>query len=214
MHLQSKLKKINPWWIVNIFLLLPSMLYIYLLMPKINLKNVSTYNLWSQKNGSLNFTGYINSKKVFIKISFFYSNLANEKLAYQFLNGIKKNFLIPKVIYINNNIFISEFIENSKNLIDLLNENPDMKVILPSFIKEVLRIFSSNQFVHNDFLLRNILYYDSNFYIIDFYFSSFKGSQKKYTFNPKKIGYGYFGDKNCDEKTIFHDLRINNFYIT
>ena len=204
------LKKISIkffWISLNLFLVPIAIIYIFFLRTNLKIEKIRVFEYLNLDDGNINFSAYIGTKKVFIKVDLFGKNLKNEFLAFQYLKNKKRNFNIPEVIFFKKKVIISNFIYPAKTLDEYLIDNPNLYYQIINKVNVMLDDLLRFNFIHNDLLLKNILIKENTLYLVDFYFSSFKHSISFFK-NEKNIAYGFYGHNNVDKITFNMDLSI------
>ena len=135
----------------------------------LDINEIKIYNFKRWHDGFAYYTGRINGKIVFIKVSTKHFFLDNEQIFY---NIFKDDLSLLKLIHVSKNmniqILVSEF-EDSKELSSKdIVENPD--ILLE--IYKILKTINSKECIHRDIKLNNFLIIDKELRIIDFTYST------------------------------------------
>ena len=197
------------WFNLNLLLIPIGFFYLLIVAKSLKLRKIRVFNFFQLDDGNLNFTAFYFDTEVFIKIDLLGSNLKNELDAYEYLENNKLGLSLTKVVFFTNKILITNYLRGSLTLDVFLKQNPHKYNWLVNKVNRVLDDFRKIGFYHNDFLLKNILFFKNSIYVVDFYFANYPGSHFS---SSKKIAYNYTNSSEGDKKTFFEDLQNYNLY--
>lgn len=145
--------------------------YIIKLLNKNQINKVSKFREQNWHHGYCYFLGIYNSKKVFIKVDTKLMLLRNEKYFYDAMKNKLKSFLIPLIMFHEDEKVQFVVFEYFNDCVDLTLGHLSDNVKFIDDIYFILLQLKEAQIVHRDIKLSNFLIKKNELFLIDFTFS-------------------------------------------